>query len=46
MWLHHTTADTVDKMDPTQLQTVAATNAIWALSVANLPELLPRTRAA
>lgn len=31
-----------DKMDPTQLQQVAATNAIWALSVANLPGLLPR----
>ena len=42
MLYHHTDADTVDKLDPTQLQAVAATNAIWALSVANLPGLLPR----
>ena len=40
--MHHTEADTVDKMDPHQLQVAAATNAIWALSVANLPDLLPR----
>jgi carboxypeptidase Q len=42
MWYHHTESDTVDKMDPGQLQTIAAANAIWALSVANLPTLLPR----
>ena len=42
MFLHHTAADTVDKLDPAQLQTVAAANAVWALSVANLPTLLPR----
>jgi carboxypeptidase Q len=42
MWLHHTEADTVDKLDPRQLDVVAATNAIWALSVANLPSMLPR----
>jgi carboxypeptidase Q len=42
MLYHHTEADTVDKLDPAQMQTVAATNAIWALSVANLPGLLPR----
>ena len=42
MFFHHTTADTVDKMDPQQKQTVAAANAIWALSIANLPTLLPR----
>ena len=43
MLYHHTEADTVDKLDPAQLQSVAATNAIWALSVANLPGLLPRS---
>jgi carboxypeptidase Q len=42
MLYHHTEADTIDKLDPAQMQTVAATNAIWALSVANLPGLLPR----
>lgn len=39
---HHTEADTVDHMDPMQLQQVAAANAVWAVSVANLPTLLPR----
>jgi len=29
-------------MDPQQLQHVAAANAVWAVSVANLPSLLPR----
>ena len=43
MLFHHTEADTVDKMDPAQLQVVAAANAIWASSIANLPNLLPRT---
>jgi len=42
MFLHHTSSDTVDKLDPLQLQTVAAVNAIWAVSVANLPFMLPR----
>jgi carboxypeptidase Q len=42
MLYHHTEADTVDKLDPAQLQVVAASNAIWAASVANLPGLLPR----
>lgn len=38
--------DTLDRMDPVQLQTVAATMAIWAVSIANLPDLLPRCVAA
>lgn len=42
MLYHHTEADTVDKMDPAQLQVVAAANAIWAASIANLPTLMPR----
>ena len=40
---HHTESDTVDKLDPAQLQVVAAANAVWAASIANLPFLLPRT---
>ena len=42
MFFHHTQGDTVDKIDPLQIQTIATANAIWALSVANLPTLLPR----
>jgi len=42
MLYHHTEADTVDKLDPYQLQVVAASNAIWAASIANLPTLMPR----
>jgi carboxypeptidase Q len=41
-WFHHSAADTVDRMDPTQLQTMAAVLAVWAVAVADLPELLPR----
>jgi hypothetical protein len=35
--------DTVDHVDPEQLQLNAAMLAIWALTIANLPELLPRS---
>eukprot|EP00899_Mesostigma_viride_P004825 jgi/Mesvir1/14343/Mv09751-RA.1 len=41
-WYHHTGADTVDKVDPRQLQHAAAVFAVWAAAVADLPELLPR----
>ncbi|KAL3702274.1 hypothetical protein R1sor_020296 [Riccia sorocarpa] len=41
-WYHHTEADTVDKLDPEQLQHCAATMAVWTYSVANLDSLLPR----
>lgn len=41
-WFHHSAADTIDRMDPVQLQTVAATLAVWAVAVGDLPELLPR----
>lgn len=39
---HHTAADTVDRMDPRQLNRASAFLAIWAVAVADLPELLPR----
>lgn len=42
-WVHHTAADTMERLDAGQLQSVAATLAVWAVTVANLPELLPRT---
>ena len=41
-WFHHSEADTMERLDPTQLNTVAASLAIWAYSVAQLPDLLPR----
>ncbi|KAL2649816.1 hypothetical protein R1flu_017944 [Riccia fluitans] len=41
-WYHHTEADTIDKLDPEQLQHCAATMAVWTYSVANLDSLLPR----
>ena len=41
-WYHHTAADTMDKLDETQLRRTAASMAIWAYGVASLPTLLPR----
>lgn len=32
----------MERLDPTQLNTVAASLAVWAYSIAQLPELLPR----
>jgi hypothetical protein len=43
MLYHHTEADTIDKLDAGQLQVVAAANAVWAASIANLPAMMPRT---
>jgi hypothetical protein len=42
-WFHHTAADTIDRVDPNQLNLLAASLAIWAVAVADLPELLPRS---
>lgn len=39
---HHTPVDTVDHVAPEQLQLNAANLAVWAYTIANLPELLPR----
>jgi carboxypeptidase Q len=41
-WVHHSEADTMERMDPRQLNHVAASLAIWAYAVAQLPALLPR----
>lgn len=41
-WFHHSDADTIDRMDPTQLQTMAAVLATWAVAIGDLPALLPR----
>lgn len=41
-WFHHSEADTMERIDPTQLNTNVASLAIWTYSIAQLPELLPR----
>jgi carboxypeptidase Q len=41
-WFHHSDADTMERIDPTQLNTNAASLAIWTYAIAQLPELLPR----
>mmetsp|Transcript_2959 Transcript_2959/g.3494 ORF Transcript_2959/g.3494 Transcript_2959/m.3494 type:complete len:503 (+) Transcript_2959:28-1536(+) len=41
-WWHHTDADTVDLIDPVQLQNTATSFAVWAFSIAELEDLLPR----
>lgn len=39
---HHTDADTMDKLDPREMQLAVATMAVMAYVVADLPERLPR----
>lgn len=41
-WYHHTDADTVDKLDPVEMQRCVAAMAVLAFIVADLPERLPR----
>jgi len=41
-WFHHTDADTVDKLDPVEMQKCVAALAVLAFVVADLPEKLPR----
>ncbi len=41
-WFHHSEADTMERIDPTQINTNVASLAIWAYAIAQLPELLPR----
>lgn len=41
-WVHHTHADTVDKVDPADLARSVAMLAVMAYVVADLPERLPR----
>ena len=41
-WFHHTEADTVDKVDPKELSQCAASLAVMAYVVADLPVRLPR----
>ena len=41
-WFHHSDADTVDKLDPHEVNLAVATLAIMAYVIADLPEALPR----
>ncbi len=41
-WYHHTAADTLDKLDPHEVQRCVAAMAILAYVVAEMPERLPR----
>ena len=41
-FFHHSEADTVERIDPLQLNRCAATLAVWAYAIAELPSLLPR----
>jgi carboxypeptidase Q len=41
-WYHHTAADTMDKLDPLEMQQGVAALAILAYVVAEMPERLPR----
>ena len=40
-WYHHTDADTVDKLDPREVALCAATMAVMAYVLADMPERLP-----
>jgi carboxypeptidase Q len=44
-WFHHTDADTVDKLDPAEMQRCVAAMAVLAFIVADLPDRLPRALA-
>jgi hypothetical protein len=39
---HHSEADTVERIDPYQLNQVSAALAVWTYAIAELPTLLPR----
>jgi carboxypeptidase Q len=41
-WYHHTSADTIDKLDPHELNLCVAALAVMAYVVADMPENLPR----
>ena len=44
-WYHHTDADTIDKLDPHELNLCIAALAVMAYVIADLPEPLPRVTA-
>jgi len=44
-WYHHTNADTMDKLDPREVQMCAAAMAVLSYVIADMPDRLPRTPA-
>jgi hypothetical protein len=42
-WYHHSAADNMETVDSKQLQILTAYLAVWAVAIADLPELLPRS---
>src|SRR5690554_2428475 len=44
-WYHHSEADTVDKLDPHEVNLCVAAMAVMAYVVADMPERLPRRKA-
>ena len=45
-WFHHSAADTMETLEPDQLNRGTAAIAIWTYAIAQLPDLLPRDEAA
>lgn len=45
-WFHHSDADTMERIDPTQFNENAAALAVWTFAIAELPEMLPRNNPA
>ena len=43
-WYHHTAADTPDKLDPRDVARCVAVFAVYAYVLAEMPEVLPRSR--
>jgi carboxypeptidase Q len=43
-WYHHTNADTPDKLDPRDVARCVAVFAVYAYVLAEMPEVLPRTK--
>ena len=41
-WYHHTDADTIDKLDPVEMQKCVAVMAVLSFIVADMPDRLPR----
>ena len=44
-WYHHTNADTMDKLDPREVQQCVAAMAVLSYVIADLPDRLPRAAA-
>jgi carboxypeptidase Q len=40
-WYHHSSADTIDKLDPQEMAKCVAAMAVMAYVVADMPETLP-----